>query len=235
MQSKEDIKREYNEFIREKIKGYEMTAKIIGRTIRRMQCEDLISENVRVKGRVKSFESAYDNFGKKKVDDCFGIRIIGKDDEIEKIEKQVEQILIIEKVKDHRKRAETDYNAIHQMVYLNLIEVASLLNKQNEYYLSDEGLKLISKFFPIVEIQYWDEEMDKKCKRGNLSYLNYKHKDINRIIELYRTNPQALFGELPDCYVIQGKEMQLLSKEETLLEMYPEILAINAQAVTLER
>ena len=75
----EDAERVYNQDIASQTQGYEITAKLIGYVIQKMKAEGIISGNVKITGRIKSFKSAYENYKLKGkvIDDCFGIRIIG--------------------------------------------------------------------------------------------------------------------------------------------------------------
>ena len=61
-----------------------MTATMIGYIVEKMKNANIISNEVSISGRIKSFKSAYENTGKKAVDDCFGIRIIGPMDDLRK-------------------------------------------------------------------------------------------------------------------------------------------------------
>lgn len=94
----------YDEHIIHQKPGFEATARLIGYVIEKMQQERLISQNVEVTGRIKSYASAYENSHKKILDDCFGIRIIGKDEDLKKIEEELEKFLVVDKTKDHRKK-----------------------------------------------------------------------------------------------------------------------------------
>ena len=70
-----------------------MTAAMIGYIVEKMKRANIVSGNVSVSGRIKSFKSAYENTGKKAVDDCFGIRIIGPMEDLKKIQAEIEKIL----------------------------------------------------------------------------------------------------------------------------------------------
>lgn len=70
----------YKEYIQSQLKGYLLTGKIIGETIERLGVND-----AKISGRIKSYISASRNDGIKKVDDCFGFRIVAKDEDLEKI------------------------------------------------------------------------------------------------------------------------------------------------------
>ena len=62
---KKNLKRDYEEKIENKRKGYELTARMIGYTIQKMKEASLISGDVKVTGRLKSFKSASENYKKK--------------------------------------------------------------------------------------------------------------------------------------------------------------------------
>lgn len=208
MTSEEDGKFYYKSFIDHQKKGYEITAKMIGYIIERMKQNKIITGNVQITGRIKSYHSAYANSSKKSVDDCFGIRIIGKSEDLEKIEKQLEKILIVDRTKDHRKKKKR-YNAVHQMIHI-----------KRQY---TEGKGLDYDLFPLIEVQYWDMNLEKLCTTGELSYANYKRSDFQRISKEYATDPNSVLGEMPVYYEIKGNNMHMLNPEETLFRLYPEI------------
>ena len=215
------MKRDYEKRIEQQRQGYEITAKMIGYTIQKMQEAGIISGKVKIKGRLKSFKSASENYSKKAIDDCFGIRIIAeKPEDLEKIKKHLEKILVIEKTKDHRKRKDSEYNAVHQMAHM-----------PSKYI---EENHLAPETFPVIEIQYWEAELERMCMSGELSYSKYKKRNIEKIIETYRKNPFEVYANLPTCYEIKGNKIRILSAEETLDTIYPEIKGIR-ETIALEK
>ena len=91
MKSIDEMRKSYNSFIERQRVGYEMTAAMIGYIVEKMKRANIVSGNVSVSGRIKSFKSAYENTGKKAVDDCFGIRIIGPMEDLKKIQAEIEK------------------------------------------------------------------------------------------------------------------------------------------------
>ena len=86
LQEVTELRRKYENEIEEKKGGFELIARIIGYTIYKMKMEGLLEQDVEVWGRLKSFKSAYENYQKKAIDDCFGIRIIAQNDgDLEKV------------------------------------------------------------------------------------------------------------------------------------------------------
>lgn len=198
----------YDEHIIHQRPGFEATARLIGYVIEKMQQERLISQNVEVTGRIKSYASAYENSHKKILDDCFGIRIIGKDEDLKKIEEELEKFLVVDKTKDHRKK-NTAYNAVHQMAHI-----------KQEYTANS---KLNYDLFPLVEIQYWNDELKTLCVEGALSYANYKKSAFKHIMDELQESPKLVFKELPTYYEVKGNRIRQLSASETLAKIYPEI------------
>lgn len=93
MKSIDEMRKSYNSFIERQRVGYEMTAAMIGYIVEKMKRANIVSGNVSVSGRIKSFKSAYENTGKKAVDDCFGIRIIGPMEDLKKYKQKLKKIL----------------------------------------------------------------------------------------------------------------------------------------------
>lgn len=216
MQEKKNLKRDYEEKIENKRKGYELTARMIGYTIQKMKEASLISGDVKVTGRLKSFKSASENYKKKAIDDCFGIRIIAnKPEDLEAIRKEIENIFVVEKTKNHREKSKTGYNAVHQMVHID------------NRYINENHLN--PNIFPIIEIQYWEEELERMCISGELSYSKYKKRDVTKIAQQYKENPYYIYENLPIYYEINGNSLRRLSKEETLIKIYPEIELIEQE------
>lgn len=215
MQIKLDTKENYDDYINYHKQGYETIAKIIGYTVEKMQANGMISEDVKITGRIKSYKSVFENSKKKVVDDCFGVRIIASKEDIKRIRAELEQILEIQKTKYHRASELKKYNAVHQMVD---IPGTYILKRGISYEL-----------FPVVEIQYWDIQNADLCIAGELSYAHYKKKDLKRIATKYLENPQEALDELPLYYDICGTTVKQLTPEETLYRVYPEMKQLREQ------
>lgn len=211
MKDIDEMRELYEDYIETQTRGYEFSLGIIGFAIEKMQERKLISPDVKITGRIKSFKSAYSNYEKnKKIDDCFGMRIIADDGNLKKIREELNKVLTVSSTKDHGKITNTNYNAIHQMAHIN-----------NEYA---DAVKTIQRdLIPLIEIQYWNKETEQQCFSGNLSYAHYKHRDLDAIIQKYKENPDGMFDELPVYYEIEGSTVKQLTKEETLIKLYPEI------------
>ena len=209
MKDIEEMRAGYFDYIEKQRKGYEMTAAMIGYIVQKMKEASLIEGEVEISGRIKSFKSAYENTGKKAVDDCFGLRIIGKDEDLIKIEQELRKILVVDATKDHRKKSNTQYNGVHKMVHMD------------SKYAEKNGVSSV--IFPEIEIQYWDEEMKEKCILGELSYANYKKRDLLAILDGLDNDPDSVYKNLPACYEIKGNNIRRLSSQETLYKIYPEI------------
>lgn len=208
MTESQQKQRMYEKHIIHQKQGFEITAKFIGYIIQRMQEEGIISTNVEVTGRIKSYQSANANSEKKILDDCFGIRIIGSASDLAKIRAQLERILVTDKVKDHSKD-NREYNAIHQMAHL-----------QRKY--AEENSLDYDKF-PIVEIQYWTPQLREMCEKGKLSYSHYKKTAFEHIKMELKEHPNTAMDSLPTYYEIRGNHIKQLSICETFDKLYPDL------------
>ena len=205
------MKEAYDSYINSQKKGYEITAKIIGHVIKRLEQAGYISADVQVTGRIKSFRSTYENTNKKKVDDCFGIRIVGTNEDLIAIKNQLEKILVVTQTKDHRKKKDTAYNGIHQMAYL-----------QKQY--ADHS-RICYENFPLIEIQYWSRETQRRCMNGDLKYANYKKGDYKEFMEELKERGTKDLNDLPEYYEIIGNKIIELNSIDTLYKLYPDIYA----------
>ena len=53
-------------------------------------------------------------------------------------------------------------------------------------------------------MEYWDEELREKCLYGELSYANYKSKDLIAISERLENDRENVLSDLPVFYTIEG-------------------------------
>lgn len=213
MQDKEKKEQCYKKYIEDQREGYEIIAKMVGYVIEKMTQSGLIDEDVHISGRLKSFKSAYENDLKKVPDDCFGIRIVAKDEkDVRSIIDEISKVLVILETRQHGIDGKEKYDGTHQIVDMD------------KKYAEKSGLASRT-IFPLVEIQYWTKELEEKCVNGELAYSRYKSKNIPRILELYRQNPETVYSKLPTYYEIKGNTARVLDKQETLFKIYPEIEA----------
>lgn len=219
MKSIDELRASYNSKIEDKRIGYEKTVAMIGYIVQKMQEAGIVNGEVTINGRIKSFKSAYENAGKKAVDDCFGLRIIAPKGDLERIMEELKRILVVDSTKDHSQKKNTPYNAVHQMVHMD------------KRYAEANGIDLEE--FPEVEVQYWDEEMKQKCLLGELSYANYKKRDLVAILKRLDEEPEAALNDLPICYEIKGNNVRVLSKDEALYKLYPEIRELEEKRRTV--
>lgn len=211
----EKKKEDYDAYVESQRKGYEVTAAMIGYIIQRMKETSRVKGNVSISGRIKSFKSVSENAGKKAIDDCFGIRIVGNADDLKAIEEELGRILVLDSKKDHRKKSHTKYNGVHEMIHMD------------SEYAREHGIEPQS--FPQIEVQYWSEETRQECIYGDLSYAKYKKKDLPAILARFENDPEGVFADLPMCYEIQGNNIRRLSGKEALYKLYPEIQEIEGK------
>ena len=211
MQEKEKKEQCYKKYIEDQREGYEIIAKMVGYVIEKMTQSGLIDEDVHISGRLKSFKSAYENDLKKVPDDCFGIRIVAKDgNDAQSIRDEISKIFVILETRQHGTDGKEKYDGTHQIIDMD------------KKYAENSGLAS-GTIFPIVEIQYWTKELEEKCVNGELAYSRYKKKNISKILETYRQDPEMVYSKLPTYYEIKGNTARVLGKQETLFKIYPEI------------
>lgn len=204
----------YNTYVEEQRNGYEKTARLIGYIIEEMKKANIISSKVEVSGRIKGFESVYENTKKgKEIEDCFGIRIVGKEKDLEAIKKMLNQMLIVQKEKDHRKKLDTLYNGVHVIAHMNGT------HKQ---------------LIPVVEIQYWTEEVKEECMYGELAYIKYKNRNLKQVQQNLYNSSRNEYKDMPIFYEIKGENVRMLSKQETIYKMYPEIRKLEKPIKTYD-
>lgn len=213
MQENKELEKCYRQYIEQQTEGYEIIAKIIGYTVERMAQEGLIDSDVQISGRLKSFKSTFENDRRKGIVDCFGVRIVAKDEKDKvTIMQEIEKVLTVHKTRIHGTDGKERYKGIHHLVSMN-----------EQYITDNERAKGIN--YPLVEVQYWTKELEKMCVGGELAYSKYKKKDLGSILELYRRDPEAVYSKLPICYEIKGNSARVLGKQEALFKIYPEIEA----------
>ena len=213
MQENKELEKYYRQYIEEQTEGYEIIAKIIGYTVERMAQEGLIDSDVKISGRLKSFKSTFENDRRKGIVDCFGVRIVAKDEKDKvTIMQEIEKVLTVHKTRIHGTDGKERYKGIHHLVSMN-----------EQYITDNERARGINN--PLDEVQYWTNEQEKMCVGGELAYSKYKKKDLGSILELYRKDPEAVYSKLPICYEIKGNSARVLGKQEALFKIYPEIEA----------
>lgn len=184
-----------------------------------------INDNVKVEGRIKSFKSAFKNDMRdsKALDDCFGIRIIADNitdmNLIRQVIKRIgnpklrallgdairgDSLFKIVKEKNHAKRVNTNYNAIHQIAIRNPKEHSS----------------------PLIEIQYWDKETEERCTYGDLNHTNYKH--VQGKFEEVKNGKIGI--EIPEYYEFdEDGNIYKLDKEQSIYKMFPEMVDVERE------
>ena len=105
---------------------------------------------------------------------------------------EIKKFFIVDATKDHGRKNNSAYNAIHEMLHMK------------RKYASKSGVNYET--FPEVEIQYWDEELREKCLYGELSYANYKSKDLIAISERLENDRENVLSDLPVFYTIEGNK-----------------------------
>ena len=134
-------------------------------------------------------------------------------DDLRKIQAVIESEYTVDATKDHSRKVNSSYNAIHEMLHMHA------------KYTANSGIN--PETFPEVEIQYWDEELREKCVYGELAYSKYKSKDLIDILNRLEKDRERVLLDLPVFYMIEGREITRISKQEALYKMYPEIEEIE--------
>ena len=76
------------------------------------------------------------------------------------------------------------------------------------------------------DIEVECEDVCDEC-HGELSYANYKSKDLIAISERLENDRENVLSDLPVFYTIEGNKITRLSKQDSLYKMYPEIKRIE--------
>ena len=200
----------YSDYTTEQKKGFIELIKLIDRCITKLQQEGELTDYVKINARIKSAESALTNDERdsKVLDDVFGVEVLaGNEKALRKILERLEIYMIAKRENIHDK--ENGYRAIHKV--MNLRERAFLdLNFKS---LSYENI-------PMIEVQFKTFEVKENATSGPANHLHYKGQTKEKIQEIFERNGFNEYN-LPIMYTVENHKIRILSKQETIRDLYP--------------
>ena len=214
------IRRKYEKFVLDREEQFIAFINYLNRYINKLRKDEVISSDLVIRARIKATNSALRNYGKKAVDDIFGIEIICKNEEtILETRKYINLILLTNKEKKHKK--ENGYEATHCSCSIN----QKLIDELNTIFEKNGKNRKEPESFPKIEVQYKTTEVDFNANFGLASHEKYKKIEVNRIQQLYDNNCLTLGEYIPYMWISNptGDDMKELSKEEILRKMYPSL------------
>lgn len=221
--TKIEEKQTYKKFVSEQQEQFEQFINYLNQYINELREQGVISPFLKFYARIKATKSALKNYEKKALDDIFGIEFIcATDEEIQRLQKEMESILETYKVKMHNK--ENGYKAIHHLCYIKE-ETRDVLNKSEQEKKKEETGEIKDKKYPLMEVQYKTVEVYYKAVFGSASHEKYKDTKIPLLQELYDSKKIEIGEDIPDMWVSEtdADNMRKLSAEEILRKMYPSL------------
>lgn len=215
-----EIRRKYERFVLDREEQFIKFINYLNRYINQLRKEGIISHGLVYRARIKAANSALKNYGKKAVDDIFGIEFICEtEEEILELQKQINLILLIHKEKKHKK--ENGYEATHCSYSMS----ENLIDELNNIFESQGQERKERESFPRIEVQYKTAQVDFNANFGLASHEKYKKVEVARLQQLFDSNCLTLGEYIPYMWVSNpyGDNMRELTKEEVLRKMYPSL------------
>ena len=200
----------YSDYISGQRKGFTEIIRIIDDAITELQDDGELTGYVKINARIKSTESALNNDDKdnKTLNDVFGIEVLaGNEVALKKIMKKIEEYMNIRK--EHLHDKDNGYKAMHKMGDIKK-EVFEKLGQGSTTH----------EHTPLVELQFKTFEVKENAISGPANHWEYKGQSKEEIQEIYNRNG---FNEhnLPIMYTVENHKIRILSKQETIRELYP--------------
>lgn len=200
----------YSDYTTNQKRGFIEIIKLIDRCVLEMQNDGELTEYIKINARIKSAESALknDDTDNKALDDVFGIEILaGNKEALKKIIDKLEQYLDVIKERKHNK--DNGYEAVHRTLNLKR-DMWEKLGTRSIPYTE----------IPIVEFQFKTFEVKENSVSGPANHWEYKGETKEEIQQKY---DRKEFNEhnLPIMYTVENHRIRILSKQETLRELYP--------------
>ena len=199
---------EYNKYIYQQQEYFIIIMNYIDNIINEMLENGEISEYGEFRARIKSPKSALRNDPVKALDDVFGMEIITATEfEYEKIMKELEEFMTVQKSKDHNKK--NGYKAKHRMMTLmrDKLELLGIPNGKFEE-------------IPMIEFQFKTFQTLMQVETGTAKHSDYKNEDMDAIQEKYDKYGCDPY-ELPTMWVSKGGKMVMLTPDEAMKKIYP--------------
>lgn len=201
----------YSDYTTDQKKGFVELIKLIDECITMLQQEGELSDYVKINARIKSAESALANDTResKVLDDVFGVEILaGNENALRKILNKLEMYMTSKRENIHDKP--NGYKAIHRV--MNLKE-KTFLNMKSKSSISYDNI-------PMIEVQFKTFEVKENAVSGSANHLHYKGQTKEEIQRIFDNNG---FNEhnLPIMFTIENHKIRILSKQETIRDLYP--------------
>ena len=218
-----EARQTYEKFVLEQQEQFVLFINYLNQYINSLREQGIISPFLKFYARVKATNSALKNNEKKALDDIFGIEFIcATDREIEILQKELETILKIHKVKIHDK--ENGYKAIHHSCSMKQ-EIRDELAKGMA-----NQLEVNQETFPAIEIQYKTIGVYYEAIYGKASHEKYKDTKLPQLQLLYDNDCLTVGEYIPYMWIsnTDADNVRELSTEEVLKKMYPSLkLGVN--------
>lgn len=223
-----EARRAYEQFVSEQEEPFVLFINYLNKYINELKERGVISPFLKFYARIKSTSSAIENHDKKALDDVFGIEFIcATDGEIQILQREIESLLSIHKIKSHNK--ENGYKAIHHSCTLKEGTVNNISMKQG-------GIKGNKNNFPVIEIQYKTIQVYYEAVFGKASHEKYKDTELSKIQELYDNGKLKAGEDIPNTWIsnAEGDRAKRMSVEEVLKKMYPSLVLKNEKSKLIE-
>lgn len=194
---------------------------------------NIINDNTNIKqleARIKSYKSFTNNLYEsenelkpKNLDDCFGIKIMLPDDDAiaTVIDKLKESGYTIRQMKDHKKKVNTNYNAIHAVL---------------EFKESNIPFEIQLRTPQRAEGRLPHDLYKVKGHRRNVTDAD-KLKVLEQFIELARMkmsgNYSGVMAEIPIGYKIENEKLTQISSKEVVRNLFPTVEKIMGKELFL--
>lgn len=213
-----EARQTYERFVLEQQEEFVLFINYLNQYINGLREKGVISPFLKFYARVKATNSALKNYEKKALDDIFGIEFIcATDEEIEILQKELEPILKIHKIKLHNK--ENGYKAIHHSSSIRQETKAELTKKMGD------KSKKTQETFPAIEIQYKTIGVYYEAVYGKASHEKYKDTKLSQLQTLYDNDSLTVGEYIPYMWISNADtdNVRELSTEEVLRKMYPSL------------
>ena len=216
-----EARRVYEEFVESQKEQFLLFINYLNKYINELREEGIISQFLEFRARIKTSNSALNNYEKKALDDIFGMEFIcATDTEIEIVKSKIKKLVYIHKEKQHNK--ENGYKATHHSCSI----IDELVEKLNNIAESKGKPRKMNVEFPVIEIQYKTIEVEYQATYGTASHEKYKNTQLPELQKLYDTGLLKVGKHIPRMWISDSNnnEMRELRMEEVLKKMYPSLI-----------
>ena len=216
-----EARRVYEQFVSSQQQQFLLFINYLNKYINELREQGIISQFLEFRARIKTTNSALNNYEKKALDDIFGIEFIcATDTEIEIVKSKIKQITCIHKEKEHNK--DNGYRATHHLCSI----IDELVEKLNDIAEKQGKQRKMSAEFPAIEIQYKTIQVEYQATYGTASHEKYKNTQLPELQEVYDSGLLRVGEHIPRMWVSDpnNDNMRELRVEEVLKKMYPSLI-----------